>query len=303
MRSQGKADLTLPALSEREKELAEDVYDRLSFLSPLAVSDKMNDSEKEWTMNRIALRELMRFSDLRIFLRWQVIRHTMFATESAYTKVELAYLRNSGKGVEDLREDPIGSPDTLIVHPQTSGNLVHHEYHLVRFEREQRIRLSDFPFILEFGGGYGSLCRLIARRNFGGIYVIFDLPEFSLLQRYFLKSLNIQVNEPDSLASGKNGVYLLSAEQDLETLLASKTDKSLFIGTWSISETPLEFRENFLRLVGDFSDYLIAYQNQFNEMNNAEYFARWSKSKPANRWKTLPIDFLPGHAYLFGNSD
>jgi hypothetical protein len=45
--------------------------------------------------------------------------------------------------------------------------------------------VRGFDFVIEFGGGYGSLCRLFFNQQFKGQYVLFDLPPFSALQHFF----------------------------------------------------------------------------------------------------------------------
>ena len=40
--------------------------------------------------------------------------------------------------------------------------------------------------IVEFGGGYGSMCRLVRKLGFKGRYVIFDLRPILALQKYYL---------------------------------------------------------------------------------------------------------------------
>lgn len=52
--------------------------------------------------------------------------------------------------------------------------------------------------VLEFGGGYGSLCRGFHRCGFKGKYMIFYFPHFSTLQRFFLGSAGIMVHEDAS---------------------------------------------------------------------------------------------------------
>lgn len=301
LRSPLKEPLVLPEFSQSEMELIQSVREDVRALGPLAVLDSMTDSEKEWTKNRIALRNLMLYSDLRLFLRWEMIRHTMFTTEASFTDAEITYLKRIGKSIDDFQEDSVGSPDSLIFYPNTSGNLIHHEYHLSRFETEQDVELAKLPFILEFGGGYGSLCRLIQRRNYAGTYVIYDLPEFSILQKFFLKSIGVNVRTVEEFDEGRAGVYLVSEEPALKKILATKSKQSLLIGTWSLSETPVDFRKNFFEVAGSFSNYLLAYQDRFNEVDNVKYFDDFARARPDVAFRTIRISHLPGHAYLFGS--
>lgn len=37
-------------------------------------------------------------------------------------------------------------------------------------------------------------------------------------------------------------------------------------------------------------------------LRGSAYFAKWSAAKQALTWKAVPIEFLPGRAYLFGKT-
>ena len=78
-----------------------------------------------------------------------------------------------------------------MLHKDSSNNLLHHAYNLLQLDLHTP--LHKLPTILEFGGGYGSTARLAFRLGFQGTYLIFDLPEFSALQRFYLSTLNFPV--------------------------------------------------------------------------------------------------------------
>lgn len=296
-----KSRFEITAPSEKEQTLANDARQRLINLDPLECTTSMSQSEKEWVENRIVLRSLIMYSDLRYFLKWNMIRHTMFASEASYTSKEIARLKKEGVSMDELTEDSAGFPDPLLLYPESSSNLVHHKYHLLKYDSGLEGGIEGSPFILEFGGGYGSFCRLIRRNGHKGQYVIFDLPEFSILQRYFLEMIDVAVLEPKDYSADKPGVYLVSDEGQLRSILKGKPEQSTFVGAWSISETSIEFRNRFLDLIGDFSDYFIGYQSQFNEVNNVEYFDRWAETKSGIEWIRLPLDHLPANVYFFGH--
>jgi hypothetical protein len=66
--------------------------------------------------------------------------------------------------------------------------------------------LHDADCIVEFGGGFGSMCRLIGALGFRGRYVIFDLPPVLALQRYYLGLHGIEADD-----SGRADVWLCPA--------------------------------------------------------------------------------------------
>src|SRR4029077_4227477 len=130
-----------------------------------------------------------------------------------------------------LREDSTGLPQRCRYDIRSSGNLIHHAYTLFKFEQSVGKTIDQFSSIFEFGGGYGGFCRLAHRLGFRGTYLIFDLPEFSALQKFFLESLRIPVNDGQK----RPGVHCISDFADLESRLGVSTDW-LLVGLWSLSE-------------------------------------------------------------------
>jgi hypothetical protein len=155
-------------------------------------------------------------------------------------------------------------------------------------------KINAFKRIVEFGGGYGGFTRLVQRLGFRGRHVIFDLPEFSALQRYFLRSVNV----PLATASRQNGVHCIS---DLDALAAEcAPGEGLFIAYWSISETQVDFRHKILSMVEKLDHFFIAYQEQFGEADNARFFSDWSKAHSEINWSQTPVVSHPGSHYLSG---
>jgi hypothetical protein len=185
--------------------------------------------------------------------------------------------------------------------PWSSGNLIHHAYHLAQFEARTGHSAEEFPAIVEFGGGYGSMCRLIHQLGFAGRYVIYDLPEFSALQAFYLGSLGLRLVDAARLEGADRGVARAADLAALERALGwADARRSLFVATWSLSETPGRAREPIMPIVAQCRGVLIAYWRTFGEMNNHEYFSRWAAEHPAFAWSHRPIPSLPEHFYLFG---
>lgn len=297
------SDFIIPDFAEVETVSANQIQQavRLLISDQPIITENIPESEREWALNRAALRGLLQFGDLRYFLRWDVVRRTMYVTRSTYAAAESRYLLSRNIRSEDLREDSIGSPHPSRSLANSSDNLIHHQYHLEKFKEVTGISTLDFSAVLEFGGGYGSLCRLLHRAGFSGKYHIFDLPEFSLLQEYYLRSLGLAVLNATGSADDNNQakIHLINNHAQLQKIL---DEGFLFIGTWSISETSLHFRSEFWRQLPHAGAYLIAYQNRFNEVDNQNYFQRFREERPDYAWHSFPIKHLPGHHYLFGVS-
>jgi hypothetical protein len=156
--------------------------------------------------------------------------------------------------------------------------------------------------IVEFGGGYGSLCRIVHKLGFKGKYIVFDLPEFVALQKFYLGSLAMPLIEAKDVAAGRRGILCTSDLSVLGSVTPQEAQTSLCIATWSLSETGEAFREQVVALpaVDGADAYLIAYQNDFEGVDNPRFFDAWRARKTGIRWVHSEISHMPGNFYLFG---
>jgi hypothetical protein len=231
-----------------------------------------------WTEQRAALREHLATGDRATFLRWPLIVSTMFYP---LVPAELDYLKNHPEWtfIRSLLKDPgVGGAEPVDASLGTNGNIVHHVYHIFRFEAALGRRLSGEGSILEVGGGYGNFCRLAFRRGFAGTYRIFDLPEFLELQRWYLGR---------TLPGGDVGFLTALPDEPVDVL----------VGLWSISELPFALRDRIKALRPKY--FLVAYQREFYGLDNVGYFARWM-ADDAYAWHDIEIPHIAGDRYLFG---
>jgi len=299
-------DKPLPPPSSTELKMVDELKNRFQELPDIQV-ENMPPSQAEWADNMHQLRQLVLNDNPRRFLRWHVVMSTMFVTHPAYIHSELKFLKKqpdwNSKWRQAIKESAYGHPLPYPFYPSSSGNLIHNAYHLSQFEQLIHLPVEDMAIVLEFGGGYGSMCRLFHQLGFKGIYVIIDLPPFSALQRYFLKSSGISVQEIQAAGPPANGVFCVSEPDDLRGVLSRHfhKNKAMFISTWAISETPMHIRQSFMPFINMFDYYLIAYQHRFEEMDNIRYFTDWQKLFDNQMiWHDYEIKHLPGSSYLMG---
>jgi hypothetical protein len=267
----------------------------------------LKGAELEWSMNVNEIIKSILTKNPQEFLSWDVIKYTMFVVRDKFVSPELKAIIKSDnynsfwKAI--LKESNIGNPLRYWKYPKSSGNLIHHAYHLLRFNQTTNIKADELDFIFEFGGGYGSLCRVFHKAGFKNRYVIFDLPVFSAIQKYYLKNSEIKILEKKDYLTKESGVICISDIAELEELLnlISTNDNRLFLATWSLSETPLGFRENFVNLFSKFNYFLFAYQIQFIDVNNVQYFKNIQNKLENIEWQSSEIEHLPGNKYLIGN--
>jgi hypothetical protein len=158
--------------------------------------------------------------------------------EDMYSEQELSAL---------LKEDYIGKPVISNSKHKTSANRAHHASHLSFYKKNTRRNFWDTKSIIEFGGGYGNMARIIRRINPKVTYIIIDLPELLALQYIYLASLesenriNIINDNNINIAQGK--INLVSSELVFEKKV--KLDAESFISTWALSEAP-KFLQHFV---------------------------------------------------------
>jgi hypothetical protein len=156
-------------------------------------------------------------------------------------------------------------------------------HHVLSYLHHTGRDILDFEQIVEFGPGIGETCRIINDLGFKGDYFLYDLPEVLKVSTYYNKDYpNVKrVTHYSQVPDNK---------------------KTLFIGTWSISETPLDYRDEVFTYFNE-ADYLLIYQvNAFEYANNPYFMIKFPQLVNRNV-KIVPIPWLAGIAdgnnYLF----
>jgi hypothetical protein len=147
---------------------------------------------------------------------------------------------------------PTNDFDTSTQRIQNLGHLM-----ITGFGKE---KLRSIKSIVEIGAGYGDMCSLIHDLGFQGEYTIVDIPETQPVQEFYL---------------GKQGITpKWSFEDD------NVTHADLVIATWSLSETPLEYRAQLMPKIDQSKNWLIMAQSEvFGQKVNDEYFTDFFKDK------------------------
>lgn len=246
-------------------------------------------SAHTWAFWAWDLRQNILKHDPAEFLTWPSIVLTMFVGNAPYTEFELDTLisifpANVRDGfLEAIKEPNFGKPvlceNTRIT---TSGNLIHQAYHLYQWEQKTGRQVKDLRTIVEIGGGYGAMAMIIRRLGFTGRYVIFDLPEFSLLQQYYLSNVGIGISEIE-----------------LETSIWEKFHCDLLIGLYSLNEMSLKARRTIIGACPAKS-YLIAYGGGWGGVDNMGWATELMRQR-GELWHNWNIPHLPNCWYLIGD--
>ncbi len=248
-------------------------------------NQKDQSRHNEWIQNSDVLTSDIESKNPVNFIDWKTIRETMFhiAKENEFFDVRNSIMWKKYK--DGLQESRVGNPPAYPLYPTSSGNLIHHAYNLMQLLQKFPFEIESLKKIVEFGGGYGSTCRMIYNMGFTGSYVIFDIPEFTALQRYFLSMLNIYKK------------FNIKLTRELNDELGGS---DLCIMTWSLSEVPLDLRAQFISKIGKPQYFLIAYQKAFGHVDNVQYFEGFKKTYNDYQWFEYEIPHLKSNYYLVG---
>jgi hypothetical protein len=227
------------------------------------------------------------------FLCHPAIRFQMLMGERIVPH-ELPYVRAQLPDPGLLAEDPVGVPPTVAVPGtdiQTSPNTVHQLHHLLRYQEATGRRIRDASTVVEWGGGFGSLMRLLVRLHGGRpTCVVIDTPVFAALQWLYLSAVLgedrvvLHHHGPVRPEPGRVNVVPIGLVRDLDV------DADLFISNWALNESmPAAQRDVVARRWFGAESLLLA-------MHAGDPFATVVLDHGARA--VLLGEFMPGQQYL-----
>ena len=230
--------------------------------------------------------EILKKGEIYNFLRNSFIQKMFFVHNRFFIIKELNRLKSKKRWKfyeKLLPEDNVGNPVRYFLYPKSSGNKINHVYHLSILEDYLKIDLSDIKHVFEFGEAM-AVWQEFFKINRNIKYLIFDTKLVNLLQYYYLKQNKINVG------FSYRSEFIL--KNDIKKLKIKKKNKSLFIANWSLSETPINFRNKFLRHIQNYQYIFIAFQEHFEEIDNKKYFNNLKKLYKNMRYTYLRINFI-----------
>ncbi|MFD1150043.1 class I SAM-dependent methyltransferase [Saccharothrix hoggarensis] len=227
------------------------------------------------------------------FLRHPSIAFQMFVNERLLPH-ELPYVRSRLADERPLAEPPVGDPPTVPLPGsdlRTSSNTVHQLFHLLRYQEATGRRVDDAATIVEWGGGFGALIRVITALHRGEpTCVVFDTPTFSAVQWLYLSAVlgeeRVVLHDTAPVRPVPGRVNLVP----IGLVGATDVDADLFISNWALNESLPRAREDVVdrRWFGAGS-LLLA-------MHAGDPFAQVVLATGAT---AVPLgDFMPGQHYL-----
>lgn len=240
----------------------------------------------KWKQNMLEIERYFLDNFSFSFLNNPVIKRTMFMYtfrdwRNIQKKLIVKYLGKT-QAKEILREYNIGRPLLNDAEYISSGNSIHHLYHLVKFFEETKTSASDFKTIVEIGGGYGNMARLFKKLNNQVTYIIIDIPIFSFIQIVYLKTIlrqdtvNLITRHDPEIKINK--INIVPLDKNLLTLISGNINCDLFVSTWALSESNKNmqnlvkgldyFKAKYLLLAYQKSNTSFSYSEEIENTNN-----------------------------------
>ena len=205
--------------------------------------------KKEWCGLQKRLEREILPSPKKDFLNGDVIRETMFVSNKGFQAIkQMMGLKRifSKKFLKKiLKGDEFGKPLIKNNKYQTSHNLIHNLSHLGVFKQSGGT-LNGQKTIVEWGGGYGCMAKIIMRINSEITYIIIDLPLVSCIQNNYLVELfgkdhvNLILSTKNKIKENKINILPLGLIKSFKL----KTD--MFISTWALSESS-KYSQDYVR--------------------------------------------------------
>lgn len=232
-----------------------------------------NVAQSSWLAHRKTLRNNILYDDPEKFLTWPVIKATMFVADFEPVRKQLIWLLNSvHKPERILQENDFGQPETFwhTCCGEISGNLVNQLYYLKKWQYNYFARINKLDSVVEFGGGYGAMALICQRLKLADQYTIIDLPEYLLLQEYYLSNVLDDISH----------IKFVNTFDDYEI------DADLMISICSLSEVDEPSKNRFFEQV-EFNHHLVVFQPDWEDWDNRKYFTDKFGDEPiTNRYFT-----------------
>lgn len=225
-----------------------------------------------WNRNRLRLRQHFLNDDMANFWEFGVLQETMCVGNN-YVEDDTKTCRRSPLATQLLLDQP--NDYNYYEYP----NLLRQAAHLVNYTEVTGKKIKDLDFVVEIGGGFGAMLKVLRLFGFEGSYTVLDFPEFHWLQEIYTGE---EITRIDNLC------------------VPCKWENSLLVSMWGLSEFP-DNRPEFDCL--DFSDYLFAYSPTWDldpgKTDNKKYFKELTEFHGRN-WVEFAIPNLGENRYLIG---
>lgn len=267
--------------------------------------------QPEWKHNTEVIEKFFLGVFSNNFLRYHLLKGTMFAhlpkLARLLQKKLIVTVYGSSTAKQVLRENSTGNPILNDLEFLSSGNSIHHLYHLAKFKKETGTDISNCNLVVELGGGYGNFAKIVKKLNTNVTYVMFDIPIFSFIQLTYLQT--VFGREAVHLYEENRGIvpnkiniipFNETTIRGLKHTLGATPD--VFVSTWALSESN-QATQNLMRSLSFFdAKYLLIAYQKANELFS---FAQ-DVIDTAGAYRTLyneETEYLKDNYYFFAQKN
>lgn len=193
------------------------------------------------------------------FLRGQIISRTVCPTYTRSVPDLINCLDSNDSHILEALKDPEWGRPTLHKNLKVSLTSAQSGRYIKMMKDHFGILpYKDLTHIVDIGGGYGNMYRIMSSLGYRNRYQIIDFPVMHELQLRYLNKVCDDISNLEQI--------------DLDMEKAIPTGKSMLIATHSVNEMPLDMRKTIEPYYKNY-DYLFFNHNRnFNGIDNIEYF-------------------------------
>lgn len=187
------------------------------------------------------------------FLRGNTIAKTLHPSQHSSN---IEYFKASGPMLAYVTDPKIGEPS--LGPTGYSQASLQCGYYIQLMKTFLNLDFKDIEHIVDIGGGYGNMYRVLKNMGYNNKYQIIDFPVMHKLQQHFLTNVFPDISNLEQIP--------------LDMEKAKPIGKSLLIATHSINEMPLSSRSVIEPYYSNYDYIFINHNYDFVGINNVDYF-------------------------------
>lgn len=177
-----------------------------------------------------------------------------------------------------LDHDPVGSRYRGTIISKAPDSRIQKIIYLFQIEAildslTQKLETRDLE-IIELGAGIGELAELLITELNPKSYTIIDLPVIELISQYYLSAQDKLIDYQIKFSSAEASWQLNNSIK-------------LFISTFALSETSLEFRKKLTNILQKSDIIFLEIQNTFDDLDNTNWVITFLDSNPGFKFYTM----------------
>ena len=234
-----------------------------------------------WDSYKLHIAFVRDFYPVKKIFKAPVIIQTMYEYKAPVEDIKIDFIKQEVFKLSNSFEKSFNFENNVCLGWMSKfGKIV--EYLISLDENVKKNLYSDY--LIEFGPGLGLAGQLYSKL-FKTKPIFFDLSEVRDLREIIFREFK------------KNKYYKLSEFEDFSDLnkffkRIKKIENFSFFSTWAITETPLEYRKKFEKVVQKAKISVIISNSKYQTINNLKYLEDLSYKLPNHKYISKNLDFL-----------